>query len=70
MGAVWDSVSFHLDTLPNPAPCINPCSIHDADDDDDEEEGAGSRQALRRGQYPVFFGKQDPAMLKRVEEAQ
>ncbi|KAL6772193.1 hypothetical protein ACKKBG_A29325 [Auxenochlorella protothecoides x Auxenochlorella symbiontica] len=45
-------------------------SIHDADDDDDEEEGAGSRQALRRGQYPVFFGKQDPAMLKRVEEAQ
>lgn len=36
---------------------------------DDEDEYTGPESGLRRGQYPIFFGKQDPVMLKRVEEA-
>ena len=37
---------------------------------DPEEQGAGQPGAVRRGQYPVGFGRQDPKMLKVIAEAQ
>jgi hypothetical protein len=37
---------------------------------DDDDGGGGGGAALRRGQYPVSFGKQDPKMLKVIAEVQ
>lgn len=43
-------------------------SCNRADDDDDFVGGGGG--PLRRGAYPVSFGKQNPKHLKVIAEAQ
>ena len=57
----WPLLAFPL--IPHSAP---PILISDEDDD----YGGGGGGPLRRGAYPVAFGKQNPKHLKVIAEAQ